>query len=142
LSRNPWLLTTGVEADPGSLSLDQLRGRAWEQMEPLYLERLAVLTGEFAAARARQRGLDDLAEIAVAAVAGRVQVLLIEADRQLAGRIDPATGRIEEGEWIDPEVGDVLSDLAGIVLRMKGQVVVVPKETMPSDTGAAATCRY
>jgi hypothetical protein len=132
----------GVEADPGSLSLDELRRRAWQQLEPVYLERLAVLIGEFAAARSRHRGLDDLSEIAVATIAGRVQVLLVEADRQLAGRVDPATGRIEQGEWTDPEVGDVLSDLAGAVLRMKGQVVVVPRERMPTGTGAAATCRY
>jgi hypothetical protein len=142
LSRNPHLLTMGVDVDPGAIGLDELRRLAWEQMEPLYLERLALLVREFEIAKARDLGYDDLAEVAGAAVAGRVQNLLVEADRQIPGRVDPQTGRIERGVLSDPEVGDVLSDLAGLVLRMKGQVVIVPKERMPTDTGVAATCRF
>jgi hypothetical protein len=33
--------------------------------------------------------------VATAAVTGRVATLLIEADRQMAGRLDGATGRLE-----------------------------------------------
>ncbi|HEY0938627.1 MAG TPA: hypothetical protein VGE08_00900 [Steroidobacter sp.] len=142
VSRNPCLLSVGIEADPGAMSLDQLRARAWERMEPLYLERLASLISEHELARTRQLGFQEPSEVAAAAVAGRVQVLLVEADRQIAGRVDPLTGQIEEGVLCDPEVGDVLSDLAGMVLRMKGQVIVVPRERMPCETGVAATCRF
>jgi hypothetical protein len=142
LSRNPHLLSMGVDVDPGAISLEDLRSLAWEQMEPLYLERLALLVREFQMARTRQLGFDHLPEVAAAAVAGRVANLLVEADRQIPGRVDAQTGKIEQGELSDPEIGDVLSDLAGIVLRMKGQVVIVPKERMPTDTGVAATCRF
>jgi hypothetical protein len=142
LSRNPHLLTMGVDVDPGAIGLEELRALTWEQMEPLYLERLALLVREFEVARARQLGFDDLAEVAWATVAGRVQNLLVEADRQIPGRVDLQTGQIQRGALSDPEVGDVLSDLAGAVLRMKGQVIVVPKERMPTDTGVAATCRF
>ena len=68
--------------------------------------------------------------------------LLIEADRQIPGRIDPATGQINAGDIADPEVDDVLDDLAEHVLRIKGDVVLVPAERMPSTTGAAAIYRY
>jgi hypothetical protein len=142
LSRNPHLLSMGVDVDPGAIGLDELRALAWEQMEPLYLERLALLVREYEVARTRQLGLDDLSEVAAATVAGRVENLLVEADRQIPGRVDLQFGRIETGTLSDPEVGDVLSDLAGTVLRMKGQVVIVPKERMPSETGVAATCRF
>lgn len=142
LSRNPHLQTMGVDADPGALSLEELRALAWEQIEPLYLERLSLLLREYELARTRQLGFDDLSEVAAATVAGRVQVLLVEADRQIAGRVDPVLGRIDAGALCDPEIGDVLSDLAATVLRMKGQVIVVPRARMPSDTGVAATCRF
>jgi hypothetical protein len=142
LSRNPHLLSMGVDVDPGAIGLEELRALAWEQMEPLYLERLALLVREFEIARTRQLGFDDLAAVAAATVAGRVQNLLVEADRQIPGRIDLQTGKIERGAQSDPEIGDVLSDLSAIVLRMKGQVIVVPKERMPTDTGVAATCRF
>jgi len=142
LSRNPHLLSMGVDVDPGAISLDDLRALAWEQMEPLYLERLALLVREFEIARSRQLGFDDVDEVVAAATAGRVANLLIEADRQIPGRVDVQTGTIERGALCDPEIGDVLSDLAGIVLRMKGEVVIVPKQRMPTDTGVAATCRF
>lgn len=142
LSRNPHLLTMGVDVDPGAVGLEELRALTWEQMEPLYLERLGVLVREFELARTRQLGFDDLAEVAAATVAGRVQNLLVEADRQIPGRIDLQTGKIERGALSNPEIGDVLSDLSGTVLRMKGHVVIVPKERMPTDTGVAATCRF
>lgn len=142
LSRNPHLLSMGIDADPGAISLDELRVLAWEQMEPLYLERLALLVREYELAKTRQLGFDHLPEVAAATIAGRVQTLLVEADRQIAGRVDPQSGRIEDGALCDPEIGDVLSDLAGLVLRMKGQVIVVPKERMPSDSGVAVTCRF
>lgn len=142
LSRNPYLLSMGVDVDPGAIGLDELRALAWEQMEPLYLERLAVLVREYEVARTRQLGLDDVSEVAAAAVAGRVQNLLVEADRQIPGRVDPQSGKIEQGVLRDPEIGDVLSDVAATVLRMKGQVVIVPKERMPATTGVAATCRF
>jgi hypothetical protein len=142
LSRNPHLLSMGVDVDPGAISLEDLRTLTWEQMEPLYLERLALLVREYEIARTRQLGFDNLPEVAAATVAGRVANLLVEADRQIPGRVDLQSGKIEQGVLSDPEVGDVLSDLAGTVLRMKGQVIVVPKERMPTDTGVAATCRF
>jgi hypothetical protein len=142
LSRNRHLMTMGVDVDPGAVSLNQLRVLAWQQLEPLYLERLSLLVREYALAQSRQLGFDDVAQVAAATVAGRVGLLLVEADRQIPGRVDPMTGRIEHGPLCDPQTGDVLSDLAATVLRMKGQVIVVPPASMPSDTGVAATYRF
>lgn len=42
----------------------------------------------------------------------------------------------------DADVDDVLDDLGELVLKMKGHVVVVPAERMPTDTGVAATYRF
>jgi hypothetical protein len=75
-------------------------------------------------------------------VAGRVASLLVEADREIPGRVDPATGDITPGDLAHPEVGDVLDDLGAIALKMGGQVVIVPADRMPTETGIAATCRY
>jgi len=106
------------------------------------IQRLAKMVEAYQMARSRDLGSDDVARIAEAATAGRVGTLLIEADRQIPGRIDPATGQIHAGDIADPEVDDVLDDLAEHVLRIKGDVVLVPAERMPSTTGAAAIYRY
>ena len=81
-------------------------------------------------------------EISKAAAAGRVATLLIEADREIPGRVDPVVGAIEFDDLVNPEVDDVLDDLAALVLRMKGQVFVVPSQGMPTETGIAAIYRY
>jgi len=87
-------------------------------------------------------GSDDLAEVAAAAVAGRIQTLLLETGRQLPGRLDPATGKVERGELDDPRMDDVLDDLADLVADRGGEVVVIPAEGMAAKTGLAAVYRY
>ena len=87
-------------------------------------------------------GGEDPAQVARAAVAGQIATLLIEADRQLPGRIDAASGTVEADELSKVGVDDILDDLGEIVLRAGGQVVVVPAERMPTSTGVAAIYRY
>ncbi|MEP7273762.1 MAG: hypothetical protein ABI882_19845 [Acidobacteriota bacterium] len=142
VSHNPFLMAEGLSVNPESLSMDELRARAWQKVEPLYLERLAKLVESYQVAWSRQQGSDDLAEVVGAALNGRVGVLLLEADRLIPGRINAGSGQIEPGELADTEIGDILDDLAELALRMKGEVVVVPAERMPVTTGVAAIYRF
>lgn len=142
VSHNPFLMTDGVMMNPEALDLDQLRAAAWRIIEPVYVKRLAEHSDDFQVARSKHLGSDDLALIAEAATKGRVGTLLVEADRQIPGTIDYTSGLVQSGELIDPQVDDILDDLAELVLRMKGEVIVFPAERMPTDTGAAATFRY
>lgn len=142
VSHNPHLMDDGIERNPDELDLEQLRMLAWEKVEPVYLARLAGLVESYESARSRQLGSDDIGHVAEAAIGGRVGTLLVEAERVIPGRLDPASGRVEPGDLADPEVDDLLDDLAEAVLRRKGEVVVVPTERMPSGTGVAATYRF
>lgn len=142
VSHNPFLLAEGINLDPQSISADRLRAEAWRVMEPQYLERLTKLGEHFEQAQSKQLGSADLTEVAQALVAGRVGTLLIEADRQIPGTVDPASGRVEFGALGHPEVDDLLDDLAELTLKMGGEVIVIPAERMPSTTGAAATYRF
>jgi hypothetical protein len=112
-------------------------------MEPVYLQRLQVVTDRYGAARGANRADDALPQVALAAVVGRVDVLLLEADRQVEGRMDPGSGVLHIADTVEtPGAGDVLDDLAEAVLRNGGDVIVVPRERMPSVTGLAAIFRY
>lgn len=142
VSHNPFLMTVGIDIHPDALPIDALRDRAWRVVEPHYLARLAGLVEQFGVARSKRLGADELAQVAEAIVVGRVATLLIEADRQIPGRVDAATGRIEFDDLAHPEVDDLLDDLGELVLKMGGEVVVVPAERMPTQTGAAAIYRF
>lgn len=142
VSQNPFLMGDGIGADPGSMSLDQLCQEAWRTAEPQYLKRLTNLVDDFEQAGSKLLGSTDLTDVAQAMIAGRVGTLLVEADRQIPGKLDAASGRVEFGDLADPGVDDLLDDFAELTLKMGGDVVVVPVERMPSTTGAAATYRF
>lgn len=142
VSHNAHLVASGIDIDPEALSIDALRERAWQVMEPVYRERLAALADRFAAACASQLGDDRLHEVAEAAAGGRVATLLLEADRHVPGRLEAASGRVHRADLEHPEVDDVLDDLAEHVMRTGGEVAIVPASNMPSTTGLAAIYRY
>lgn len=142
LSQNAALLQRGIEGDPAAMSNEQLRDLAWQAVEPTYLARLARLLDTFRQGVGDRRATADLSEAARAAVAGRISYVVLEAGRLRPGRIDRATGAIIDLPLDDPTVGDMLDDLAELVLQTGGDVVVAPTDRMPSDTGLAASFRY
>ena len=143
VSHNPFLTRESVDSHPDALSsITELRQRAWQLMQPHYLARLDALVEEFGNAKADDLGDDDLAHVAKAVVGGRVSKLLIEACREVPGRINTETGNIEMSKLNNPKVNDILDDLGRLTLVMHGQVVVVPSERMPTKSGIAAIYRY
>lgn len=142
VSQNPLLLADEIRFNPDSMPADSLRALAWQVFEPHYRGRLEALSEEYGRARSQSTGSDDLARVAVASASGRVGTLLLEADRQIAGRLDGATGRVELADLNDPHVDDLLDDLGELVANRGGTVLVIPAERMPSSTGLAAIYRY
>ncbi|QCB48590.1 hypothetical protein E5678_05165 [Hydrogenophaga sp. PAMC20947] len=142
VSHNPYLMINGLMVDPQGLTQGDLCQRAWDVAAPQQVARQTAWGDAYTAAAAKGLGSENLAQIAHAAVAGRVATLLIEADRQVAGRIDASTGRIDPGELEHPRVDDVLDDLGALVEKMGGQVHVLPDAHMPCRTGAAASFRH
>jgi len=142
VSHNPFLMASGLMVDPLGLTHDALRQRAWEVVAPQQEALQAALSDAYAVAAAKGLGSEDLSQVARAAVAGRVATLLIEAERQMAGRIDGSTGHIDPADLDSPRVDDVLDDLGALVESMGGEVHVLPAERMPCRTGVAASFRY
>lgn len=141
VTHNPFLAAEGIDIHPDDLPVEALRDRAWQVILPQYLARLARLVEAFGEAKSKGLGADAPAQVAEAAASGRVATLLIEADRQIPGRIS-ASGRIERADLADPEVDDLLDDLGERVLRKGGEVVIVPADRMPTSTGIAAIYRF
>lgn len=142
VSHNPQLMADGIRLDPELLSVDRLRQEAWKIVEPAHRARLTGLKEAYGQSVAKGLGSADLTDIAEAAIAGRVGTLMVEAERQIPGRIDGETGAITTGDLAHPGVDDLLDDLAELVLRKGGEVTVAAADEMPTATGAAATFRF
>lgn len=142
VSRNPHLIAEGIDVHPDALTLDALRERTWALFEPHHARRLASWCDAFAAAQARGLASDHLPDVAGAVVASRVSSLVIEADRQMPGRIDPASGAITPGDLSEPDIDDLLDDLGTLALKHGAQVSVVAAAQMPTASGVAAIYRF
>ncbi len=142
VSHNPFLLEDGVDYDPASISNERLREEAWRVIEPQYLQKLESLKDDYQLAASKQLGSADLSDIAKALINGRVSKLMVESGRQIPGRIDAASGKIEFGELQNPEFDDLLDDFAELTIKMGGEVKVVPAEQLGTQTGAAAIFRF
>jgi stalled ribosome rescue protein Dom34 len=87
-------------------------------------------------------GSAELEQVTKATYENRVETILIEENRILPGKVNRNTGKIEIGEIDNPDMGDILDELAELVLVKGGNVVIISKDKMPSLTGIAAIYRY
>ncbi len=142
ISHNPYLMEEGIKTAYDVLTIDELKENVWEKIEPLYLEKTKKLVERYELARSKFLGSDDLAQVARAAFENNIDTILIEADRIIPGKVNSLNGELEKGDLEHPDFDDILDDLAEMVFKNKGEVVVLPKERMPSDTGVAAIFRY
>lgn len=153
LTKNAWLLEQHVPLDPALMTRDTLAAA----VTPLLVESREARVGRAVAAfgRARDRDLasGDLAEIARAAVAGRIAMLLVEVDRFEAGQMDRMTGGIMPADGAPPHGGrrrpefasdseDLFGAVAETVLEKGGSVVALVRNAMPTESGVAAVYRY
>jgi hypothetical protein len=66
----------------------------------------------------------------------------VASDKHIVARLARNSGKLEQAQLDDGVADDLLDDLAELVLRQDGQVLVLPQVAMPSDTGVAAIYRY
>ena len=143
VSHNPFLRREGIDFyPPDQPGNDTLRRSAWNLIEPLYHTRVATMVEEYGSARPQGLADHNLHQIASAIREGRVARLLIEAEREIPGRINRDTGSIELGEAGDPQMGDLLDELGQEALTMGAEVVVLSENQMPSSSGLAAIYRH
>ena len=143
LSRNPHLHPDGVSIDPGALSAEQLREKAWAVIAPGYDKQVTGAVDAFRAAQAKGLGTEALDDTVTAAIEGRVDTLLVSAEARIPGKIDPISMRVcESDDFDDPRGGDVLNDVAALVLLHDGATLVIPQAVMPGQSTVAAILRY
>lgn len=142
LSKNQYLYPAGVSLDPHAMSPQRLREEAWKIIEPRTKKKMEELNNQFKVAKAHEQGSDELLKIAEAAARGRVGSLMLQNDYQMQGFVNPANGAVETADLQNPHAGDVLDELAAMVLKADGNVVLLTPENMPTDTGIAAIYRY
>ena len=143
VNKNPLLLPKGIAVNPESISTDKLIKLAWEVLQPNYLLKLQNFTDKFVQAKANGLGSDNIEEVVEAAGVGKVEIILIEANRVIAKRLrNKNTGTFKQADSTQPILDDLLDDIGELVTKLGGKVMIIPSEIMPTQTGLAAVFRY
>lgn len=159
LAKDPLLAEDLVAKDPHLMTEAEILGAVMPLFTAARGRRVDRELHVFTQARDRGLAATDLADVARAAVAGKVATLLVEADRLECGRFDRATGAIAFG----PSAGtasapaadrsrsgavaavtteDLIGAVAETVLLHGGTIVALTRNEMPTESGVAAIERY
>lgn len=142
ISRNTLLVEEGVPADPRIVISEDLSRLAWGVLEPRWSRKLGDAVARYEEYRSKSLGDDDPFIVAKAAITGRIGTLLLDSGKRYTGSFDPASGKIVPAKEGSLTATDVLEEVAMVVLENGGEVLVLPAEKMPSQTGVAAIFRY
>lgn len=142
-SRYPELLDVGIEGNVERMDSQELHARAMKIIADREAEREGEFLARFSAAIGSGGAGLDLAEVARAALLGRVRALAHAHEGHVWGNLDRETGALEIHEQQrDTEDADVVDDIAEAVLLRGGDVYELPVHRMPSSSPVAAIYRY
>lgn len=138
------LLTEGITGSPERQDINELHRQAWRLVEPLFMENQQKALDRFEELRGQQNGLAsiDLEAVVKAAVAGRIETLIVPLGVQKWGGYDPQTDSVRFDPEATPENDDLLNFAAVHTLLNAGNVYPVPRDQFPGDGEVAAIFRY
>ncbi len=140
LSRYPHIVSGEIEGNANSLSAAELHDRAWPLAEQVFAEsrrraRAAMENGSSPTA-------ETLADVAEAAIDGRVRSVFVAGGVQRWGVFDAAERRIELHAKRHPGDRDLLDAIVVETLTHGGEVFVVGEDEVPRAAPVAAALRY
>lgn len=134
------LVEEGITANPASLGRDELARRGREVLDRNYAAQLADWREQFGTLRAHGRASAKLRDIARAATAGQVDVLLFDLTAEREGTIDEY-GNVTPADEPGAHTYGLADEVAARVLRSGGTVKAVRGADLPDGAKIAATFR-
>ncbi len=138
ISNNPYLLKEGLKVSLESFNPSQMKDKIWEIIDRENQGKVDKDIEEFNNGLSTISSTDNLERIAKAAVESRIKTIMVEQNRVIKGELDDESGEI----LTENEKSDLLESIVSHVMAGGGEIVILPKDKMPSDTGAAAIFRY
>ena len=139
----PDLLDVGLDGNYERVNPEKIHAEAWPVMNKIFESRVDTWVERFRERKGTGLASDRIEEIAVAAVTGRVQCVLVAEEESVWGILDRKTGALEvRDKQRDTEDADVLDDIAEEVFKRGGEVYVIQRSSMPGDGPIAAIYRF
>ncbi len=142
-NRYPELLDEGLTGNYERANTDKIHAEAWPIVSRVFEARVNTWVERYRQRTGTGLASDRLEEIAVAAVTGRIQCLLVAEEESVWGILDRKTGALQVRErQMDTEDADVLDDITEETFKRAGEVYVIPRSSMPVAGPIAAIYRF
>jgi hypothetical protein len=138
------LLDRGIVRNPEDLSAKELKTRAWEMVEPLFMRSLRDASSEYLhlAGRESAEAVSGIHVTLPAASSGQVGTLFVAKGVHMWGRFDPTRGLVVESDETGEDVVDLLDLAAAETLLHGGRVYAVDPTDVPGGGPVSAVLRY
>lgn len=133
-----------VAGNPESLDIKELHRKAWEIVEPVFMEKEESELDRFEQLYYQNEDMasDDFHEIIPGCAYSRVDTLFVPVGEYRWGRFDADTNTVEVHEKQEPGDGDLLN-YAAVTAYLNGATIhALNPEKMPGGRSIAATFRY
>lgn len=138
-SKNKSLLAEGITADISQLTAKEIKDKAWEIFGMHHQEQIKEILEQQSLAESQNKSHSLLEDVALDAIDGKIEILLVEEDRIIKGKILEDERRIE---YMPSGVDDILDDLSAMVIEKSGRVILLPADQMPHQGGAVSINRH
>ncbi len=138
------LLPEGITGNPDDLKAEELHKKAWEIVEPYFLQEREESIGLYNRiyGKGKQRASTDIFEVIPAAVYGRIERLFLARGIYQWGSFDPEQAEIELHAEARPQNRDLLDLAAAHTFINGGQVHILDQAQIPGGQALAAIFRY
>jgi hypothetical protein len=138
------IMPEGITGSPEHLLPEALQEQAWPIVEPYFRQETEKIMAQYQQYAGTDKATDNIKEIVVAAVNGRVDRLVLAVDTQVWGLFNRETGKVvdyQEGQRKENHLP--LLDFAAMqTLQNGGTVFALSQDEMPTKSAIAAVFRY
>ena len=138
------IMPEGITGSPEHLRSEELQEQAWPIVEPYFRQEMEKTVAQYQQHAGTDKAADNIKEIVVAAVNGRVDRLVLAVDTQVWGLFNRDTGEVfyyQEGQRKEDHLP--LLDFAAMqTLQNGGTVFALSQDEMPTKSAIAAIFRY
>ncbi len=140
INRDPDVLQERIIGNLDRSDFDDLHNECVDIIKTLRSNKDQLILAHYQELKHYGKVIEELNEITIAAIQGRIRHLLIASDCYLWGSLDKVTGKITShiNKNLAVPEDDILDDLAEIVIARGGAVTLLKHTEMPSDNEAIA----
>jgi hypothetical protein len=123
-----------LDVDPRKFNGETLHQLIWDLASQDTYRKMRRFARDYRLYKFGGRSLESLPAIAEAAIAGKIEALLITRDLHIWGEMDPTNGSIRNASLSQSDLKeDILDDISEAVIAQGGKVYLLDKRDMPEN---------